>query len=277
MKTITMWLWLAVFGLPWSAHALDLMLPQVYDDRIDVSNWLVSEKLDGVRGYWDGERLLSKNGFAFHPPAEFLYNFPPFELEGEIWGGRGTFQKTVSIVKKQKPHDGWLELQFAVFDVPRAAGGFRQRLQQAQEWFDNYPTPFAFVIEQKTLENKEQLKTELQRVEGLGGEGLIVRKPDALYTKGRSREILKIKSYYDMEAVVIAHIAGKGRNEGRLGALLVELPDKTRFKIGTGFSDEERANPPPIGAVITFKYYGFYESGRPKFPSYLRVRLDRGL
>ncbi len=161
--------------------------------------------------------------------------------------------------------------------MPRATGGFRQRLRQAKEWFDKHPTPFAFVIPQKTVKDNEQLKSELQRVEGLGGEGLNVRKPDALYTQGRSREILKIKSYYDMEAVVVAHLPGKGRNQGRLGALLVELPDKTRFKIGTGFTDEERANPPPVGATITFKYYGFYKSGRPKFPSYLRIRLDSSL
>ena len=277
MKKIAIWLWLAVCCLPSSAQALELMLPQVYKEGIDVANWLVSEKLDGVRGYWDGKRLFSKNGIAFHPPAAFTRHFPPFALEGEIWGGRGTFEKTVSSVMKRQPHDGWLELQFAVFDVPQAAGGFSQRLQQAQEWFDNHPTPFAFVIPQKTIRDSGQLKTELQKVEKLGGEGLIVRKPDALYSKGRSREILKIKSYYDMEAVVIAHIAGKGRNQGRLGALLVELPDKTRFKIGTGFSDEERAKPPPVGATITFKYYGFYKSGRPKFPSYLRIRLDSSL
>ncbi len=277
MKKITMWIWLVVCCLPCSAHALEIMLPQVYADHIDVSNWLVSEKLDGVRGYWDGKRLLSKNGLAFHPPAAFIRNFPPFELEGEIWGGRGTFQKTVSIVKRQQPHDGWLALQFAIFDVPRAAGGFRQRLEKARQWFEDHPTRHAFIIPQKTVTDKKQLKTELQRVEKLGGEGLIVRKPEALYTRGRSAEILKIKSYYDMEAVVIAHIMGKGRNQGRLGALLVELPDKTRFKIGTGFSDEERADPPPVGTVITFKYYGFYESGIPKFPSFLRIRRDDAL
>ena len=87
--------------------------------------------------------------------------------------------------------------------------------------------------------------------------------------------MLKVKSYADMEAVVIAHIPGQGRNEARMGSLLVELPGReTRFKIGTGFSDEIRNNPPPIGSLITFKYYGFYESGVPKFPSFLRVRED---
>ncbi|MBW6520614.1 MAG: DNA ligase [Desulfoarculaceae bacterium] len=274
MKKIILCLWLFVSCLPLNSHALDIMLPQVYTDDVDISGWLVSEKLDGVRGYWDGKRLLSKNGNPLQAPETFYHNFPPFALEGELWGGRGSFEKTVAIVKRQQAHDGWLELKFAIFDVPREAGGFVQRLQKAKDWFDKHPSSFAFVIPQKTVQEKRQLQAELQQVEKLGGEGLIVRKPDTLYSRGRSHEILKVKSFLDMEAAVIAHIGGKGRNLGRLGSLLVEIPGKIRFKIGTGFSDDERGNPPPVGSIITFKYYGFLKSGRPKFPSFLRIRPD---
>jgi DNA ligase-1 len=274
MKKITLCLWLLLACLPLNSHALDIMLPQVYADHVDISGWLVSEKLDGVRGYWDGKRLLSKNGNPLHAPGVFYHNFPPFALEGELWGGRGTFEKTVAIVKKQQAHDGWLALKFAIFDVPQEAGGFVQRLQKAKDWFADHPSSFAFVIPQTTLQDKRQLQAELQEVEKLGGEGVIVRKADTLYSRGRSHEILKVKSFFDMEAKVVAHIGGKGKNSGRLGSLLVELPDKTRFKIGTGFSDDERGNPPPIGSIITFKYYGFLKSGRPKFPSFLRIRTD---
>ena len=279
MKKIILWLLLLNCCWAMNGHALEIMLPQVYTDGIDVTGWLMSEKLDGVRGYWDGKQLLSKNGNPFHPPAAFTRNFPPFALEGEIWGGRRTFEKTVSIVKKQQPHDGWLELQFAIFDVPQATGGFTRRLQKAKDWFADHPSQFAFVIPQETIKDNGQLKTVLLRVEKSGGEGLIVRKPDTLYANGRSRDILKVKNFFDMEAVVIAHIEGKGRNRGRLGSLLVELPkNKTiRFKIGTGFSDEERDSPPPVGSIITFKYYGFYESGLPRFPSFLRIRTDTSL
>lgn len=272
MTRTVQWLLLALLCLPLNAHALDIMLPQVYSEGIDVSGWLMSEKLDGVRGYWDGQQMLSKNGNRLYPPAAFTRNLPPFPLEGELWGGRGTFEKTVSIVKKQQPHDGWLELKFAIFDVPRTPGGFLQRLQRATDWFKKHPSRFAFVIVQKPVRDPDELKVELKRMEALGGEGLIVRKPDALYTTGRSREILKVKSYLDTEAVVIAHIQGTGRNLGRMGSLLVELPDATQFKIGTGFSDAQRDNPPPVGATITFKYYGLYASGIPKFPSFLRIR-----
>ena len=257
------------------AFALDILLPGVYEDNIDISGWLMSEKLDGVRGYWDGKKLLSKNGIPFNPPAAFIKNFPDFAIEGEIWGGHNTFERTSGIVRKQETHNGWYDLKFALFDVPGAAGGIKERLDIARQWFRENPSEYVFVITQKKVRDREHLKKELMRVEEMGGEGLIVRKPDSLYTKGRSNEILKVKSYYDMEAVVVDYIAGKGRNLGRLGSLLVELPDKKKFKIGTGFSDEERKNPPPIGSTITFKYYGFYKSGIPRFPSFMRVRQDR--
>lgn len=268
---------ISCLGLGVVADAIDIMLPRVYEDNIDVSGWVMSEKLDGVRGYWDGKNLLSKNGIHFVLPAEFIINFPDFAIEGEIWGGHNTFEKTSGIVRKQISHNGWLDLKFAVFDVPGAVGGIEERLNIARQWFKDNPSEYAFVIIQKKVRDREHLKEELLRVEEMGGEGMIVRKPDSLYTKGRSTEILKVKSYYDMEARVVEHIEGKGRNLGRLGALLVELPDKSRFKIGTGFSDEERKYPPRVGSIITFKYYGFYKSGIPRFPSFLRTRQDSSI
>lgn len=265
---------LLVVGLSGTkAQAFEIMLPLVYEKGIEVSNWLMSEKLDGVRGYWDGRRLLSKNGTPFHAPGAFTKNFPDFAIEGEIWGGRQTFEKTMGIVKKQAPHDGWLELKFAIFDVPTAAGRFEERLHKAADWFARHPSDHAFVIEHRPVEDPAHLSDALKRIEALGGEGIILRRRGSVYIAGRSRNILKVKSYSDMEAVVVAHLAGQGRNQGRMGSLLVELPgSRTRFKIGAGFSDTVREHPPPIGALITFKYYGFYQSGIPKFPSFLRVR-----
>ncbi len=275
-KCIFLLLCLALLSVD-SAIALQPMLPQVYTPQVDVSGWLMSEKLDGVRGYWDGKQLFSKNGTPFFPPAEFIRDLPPFPLEGELWGGRNSFEKTTSIVMQQQPHAGWLKLKFAIFDVPKAPGGFTARISKAKNWFNTHHSDYAFVIPQVPVRDQAQLLEELQRIEHLGGEGLIVRNPDGLYTAGRSPEILKVKNYRDAEATVVGHLPGKGRNRGRLGALLVELADGTRFKIGSGFSDSVRETPPPLGTIITFKYYGTYQSGIPKFPSFLRVRADVGL
>lgn len=259
------------------ATAFEPMLPQIYTTETPVAGWWMSEKLDGIRGHWDGSQLTSKNGIPLAPPPEFIAGLPPFALEGELWGGRGTFEQTASIVLRHQPHKGWLQLQFAVFDVPAAQGPFRKRIMNAVNWFATTPSPYAFVIEQSPVDDHEQLLLELNRIASLGGEGLIIRDPEALYQAGRRPHILKAKNFHDAEATVIAHLPGSGRNAGRLGALLVRSAAGMEFRIGSGFSDRDRDNPPVIGTVICYKHHGYYQSGIPKFPSYLRVRSDQGL
>jgi DNA ligase-1 len=255
----------------------DLMLPKVYHAQINIRGWWMSEKLDGVRAYWDGEALYSKNGVHFSPPPEFTVGLPPFPLEGELWGGRGTFARTVSIVLRHQGHPGWLELKYAIFDVPDAPGSFRMRLQKAANWVARHHPPYAFLIPQTPVEDPAHLSRHLDEVVAHGAEGLIVRDPKGEYLPGRSATILKVKRFEDAEATVVEHIPGHGRNQGRLGALRVLTPEGAEFKIGTGFTDAERENPPPLGAVVTYKFTGYYKSGIPRFPVYLRMRVDSGL
>lgn len=267
-----------VLGAPWAAaEGFEAMLPQVDDGQRELAGWWMSEKLDGVRGYWDGRRLWSKNGTEFHPPVDFVKGLPDFALEGEIWGGHGAFEKTVSIIRRKEPHEGWQELKFAVFDVPEAPGPFNERITLAQVWFDTHPSETAFVIPQIRVEGRVQVREELKRVEALGGEGLILRNPQALYASGRSAEILKVKPFDDAEALVVGSTEGQGVNKGRMGALLVELPNGIRFRVGAGFSAAQRTNPPAPGAWISFRHQGFHSSGIPRFPVFLRVRSDQGL
>ncbi len=254
----------------------DPMLPKIWQEQ-DVSGWWMSEKLDGVRAYWNGQQLVSKHGNPFYPPPAFTVGLPSFPLEGELWGGRNTFAETVSIVRQQHPHSGWLQLRFAIFDVPEGEGAFSRRIKQAQNWFALHPSPYAFVIEQLPVQSRDHVRSELSRIEALGGEGLVVRDPEAGYMAGRSSQILKVKNYSDAEATVVEWLPGKGKFRGKMGALLVETEDGVRFRLGSGFSMIERDNPPEPGTVITFKYYGFYPSGIPKFPSFLRVRQDADL
>jgi len=81
-----------------------------------------------------------------------------------------------------------------------------------------------------------------------------------------------MEKLFDAEAVVINHISGKGKYKGMLGSMVVETADKKRFKIGSGFSDKERKNPPAVGSVITYKYFGLTSKGVPRFASFVRVR-----
>lgn len=251
----------------------EMMLPKVYEKQALI-DWMWSEKLDGIRGRWTGTEMLTKGGNKINIPPYFLKNFPPFPLDGEIWGGRQTFETTSSIVKTSSYDKGWDKLQYGIFDAPERGVIIEDRLEKAKKWFADQPSKFAFIIPQHRLSSKEELAEKLTEIERLGGEGIIVVKRGSMYTNGRSVDILKVKHFEDAEAIVIGYMPGKGKHQGSMGSLIVELVQdrKIVFKIGTGFSDDVRENPPPIGAMITFKYTGKYVSGKPKFPSFVRIR-----
>jgi len=80
----------------------------------------------------------------------------------------------------------------------------------------------------------------------------------------------------DDDARVLAHLPGKGRHAGRMGALLVETPRGVRFRLGTGFTDRQRDNPPAVGQWVTYRYRGLTEAGVPRFASFLRVQEVMG-
>lgn len=251
-----------------------VMLAHRWDGKSDIKGWWMSEKLDGIRGYWTGKEMVSRAGNPFHVPEWYTRNFPSVPLDGELWTGRGQFSELASIVRRKDADTDWEKVRYLIFDAPQTEGGFEKRLEFANSWFLEHPNQFVEILEQQRCEGEEHLRRKLKEIESLGGEGLMLRRPGSPYTIGRSYNLLKVKTFEDTEATVISHLPGSGRNTGRLGSLLVELPDGIQFKIGTGFSDQERDNPPPVGSIITFKYYGLYKSGIPKFASFLRIREE---
>lgn len=251
-----------------------LLLAESWDSATDLSDWWMSEKLDGVRAYWDGKQFLSRQGNLYHAPAWFIEGLPATALDGELWIGRKKFQRTVSIVRRQDQTELWNEVRFLVFDAPAAPGGFEDRLGFLKDALAAANLKFAQAHEHARCRSLDHLRAELARIEGLNGEGLMLRQPGSKYVAGRSATLLKVKTFHDAEAVVVGHQAGAGRHKGRLGALLARLPDGTGFAIGTGFSDRERANPPAIGATVTFRYQELSEAGVPRFPSFVGLRAD---
>jgi DNA ligase 1 len=227
-----------------------------------------------VRAYWDGQSFVSRLGNKFYAPDWFIEDLPSDTLDGELWVGRKMFQKTTSIVRSGAGSDEWKQVTYVVFDAPNAKGGFEDRLAHAQKVLKRSGAPHARFLEHVTCDGIAHLREELARVEGLGGEGLMLRQPKSPYVAGRSTTLLKVKTFHDAEAKVIGHAPGTGKHKGRLGALIVQLSDGTKFNVGTGFSDAEREDPPNIGAVITFRYQELSNDGVPRFPSYVGERLD---
>jgi DNA ligase-1 len=234
----------------------------------------MSEKLDGIRAYWDGENFVSRLGNRFFAPEWFVRDLPADTLDGELWVGRKQFQKTTSIVRSGAAGLEWKNVSYVVFDAPNARGGFEDRLAHAQKVLDNANAPHAKWHAHARCDSVAHLREELARVEALGGEGLMLRQPGSPYVVGRSTTLLKVKTFHDAEARVIGHAPGTGKHKGRLGALVVELPSGARFNVGTGFSDAEREKPPKVGAVITFRFQELSNDGVPRFPSYVGERVD---
>jgi DNA ligase-1 len=254
-----------------SAEKPNLLLLKSYNTDVNVTNWLMSEKLDGVRGYWSGKELVSRSGKAFVVPLWFTKDFPPFEIDGELWTKRGGFEHIISIVNTQEPHKGWREITYNIFEIPHQEGGLLERLDVLKKWLEKHPNEFIKVIPQTLCKGSVHLQEELKRVEALGAEGLVVRNPNAVYIEKRTSEALKIKSFQDDECVVVGYTKGRGKFEGMVGALRCEWHDKI-LKIGSGLSFEDRKNPPSLDSNITFKYNGLTRKGNPKFPVFLRVR-----
>lgn len=257
-------------------HSLPpLILAETYDGEraLDVDRFWVSEKLDGVRAYWDGTQLWTRAGHPIAAPAWFTRGWPVTPMDGEIWGGRGRFESTSGIVRSAAATETeWRSLRYFVFDLPAAAGSFDRRLRELNELVAATSVDSLVAIRQERAHDLAELRLRLKRVEAQGGEGLMLHRADSLYVAARTDDLLKFKSFADAEAKVVGYVEGQGKYTGMMGALLVERPDGSRFKIGSGFTDAQRREPPPLGSWITYAYNGLTERGIPRFARFVRVR-----
>ena len=250
-----------------------LLLANELGPQIHPARYLVSEKYDGARAFWDGKRLRFRSGRLVNAPSWFVAGLPAQALDGELWLARGRFDALSGIVRKTDPvDDEWRQIKYMVFELPNAPGTFAERAQRIREITAKTAWPQLVAVEQFRVADRAALKRKLDEVVRGGGEGLMLHLAGASYVTGRSDVLIKLKPLQDTEAVVIEHVPGKGKYQGMMGALRVRAPDGKQFLIGTGFTDQARKNPPPVGTTITYTYRGLTKTGLPRFVSYLRIR-----
>ncbi len=264
------------------ASAPALMLAKVYHPGVDLTDYWVSEKYDGVRGYWDGQQLFTRGGERVRAPAWFTAGWPGTPLDGELWAGRGQFARASSTVRQQVPDEAaWRGMRFMVFDMPAQGGPFTERITALNAAVAQIHQPWVVAVVQTHASTHTALQAQMHRIVKAGGEGLVLHRGASLYTAARNDDLLKVKPHEDAEAIVRGHQAGRGKYSGMLGALLVEsvasgnaAAPGLRFKIGTGLSDAQRRNPPAVGSVVTYRYRGFTDAGVPRFASFVRVAAE---
>ena len=252
-----------------------LLLATEYHAGLDVSRYLVSEKFDGVRAVWDGKTLRFRSGRDVAAPAWFTAKLPATPLDGELWLARGTFDELSGIVRKLQPvDDEWRRVRYLIFELPDAAGTFAERYARIVDLVRQTNWPPLQAVEQVRVPNKRALDAKLAATVKSGGEGLMLHLADAPYVTGRSDVLVKMKPLRDTEGIVTAHLPGKGKYTGMMGALQIGMPDGRSFKLGTGFTDALRKNPPPVGSTVTYTYRELTKNGLPRFASFLRVREE---
>jgi DNA ligase-1 len=276
--------WIARLAMLWlpflpasvtAATPPQLELVDVYRGGIDLSAYWVSEKFDGVRGYWNGHVLLTRQGNRIDAPAWFTQGWPNTPLDGELWAGYGNFS-TASVVVRTASHDDprWHDISYRVFDLPAHGGSFDERVPAIRQAVAAINQPWVVAVVQFHVADEKSLRAELAKVLARGGEGLVLHRGDSVYQAGRKVGLLKLKPYEDAEAKVVDVIPGKGRLYGSMGALRVRTPDGREFAIGSGFSDTERAHPPAPGSWITYRFNGLTAQGLPRFARFLRPRPE---
>lgn len=263
---------------PFSVNAASTMQPQlaeIYEqDTIrDIEQYLVSEKYDGVRAIWTGHQLITRHGNPIYAPEWFTAPLPSVWLDGELWTQRQDFDALSGIVRTHIPDDhDWANVGYMVFDMPDDSLPFEQRYQNYSELIEQLNAEHIRAVKQQRFSSNHALSEHLQTMVKNGAEGLMLHLATARHRPGRSGALLKLKPYFDAEAYVIAHLPGKGKYTGMMGALRVRNQQGIEFSVGTGFTDLERANPPPVGSTITYKYHGYTTNGLPRFASFLRSR-----
>ena len=250
--------------------AHELQKAEIYDvNKHNINNWYMSEKLDGIRAYWNGKEFLSKNGNKIYAPSWFTKDFPNFELDGELWSKRNDFENIQNIVLDTNPTSKWNEITYNIFEIPNESGDFDKRLKKIKFWLDKNPNKFIKIIPQKICKNTNELNLYLKELLAKNAEGIMLKNPTLEYFTGRSENILKVKKFYDDEGLVIGVNYSK---DNKFKSLKIKLKNGIIFNLGGGFSDIEKNNPPKLGDIVTFKYYDLTKNNKPKFASFLRIR-----
>lgn len=256
------------------ADSSGIMLLKTYNKNYDISGWVYSEKLDGIRAIWDKKQLLSKNNLPILAPESWLKDFPDFRIDGELYTKRNDFENISSIVNSfDKNATKWEEIKLYVFDVPDQKGNLFERLNVLQNWIEKHPKVNIKIIEQKSIDR--DIYEILDDYVKSGAEGIVLRDPKAKYIPKRSDKILKLQPNFDSECRVVA-LTYNEKNEPKsikckwFGSddIGVVIDDGVVFKLS--LIGKHKQNPPKVGDIVKFSYKKLSKNYVPMFANIVR-------
>lgn len=292
----------------------DAKLKEKYSVPDAPIGWWVSEKFDGQRAIWDGEKFISRGATTGQPrvypyvPRWFIALMPPgIALDGELFMARNSFNATTSILKtklklenqrsKKDPTQEqldlrWSSIKFVVFDVINLKLLYEQRKEMLKKiveerckvwdlisvpvYMKKPSCPLVFT-EQYLIKSEKQLMTMYDKLVNEEAEGVMIRAPGIPYIPKRTKLMLKMKLVDDSECRIIGYKPGEGKYANLLGSFQCEdVKSKAQFYLG-GMTDTIRTNyhqTHPVGTIITYTFNGITPDGIPRHPRYKGIRND---
>lgn len=267
------WLPALALVLQPAAWAVEFPAPAPYAGyaaKINLGDYRARKVLVGVRLRWEGGYFIDANEQRYTPPDWFADGFPAAVLDGQMVAAHLDNNAIGRIMRATGADEGWRKLTFIALDLPDADGGFDERLVQLQKEVEQANLPNLSTTAWRQFTDADALQTALDAMYKDGGDGYLLQHRAAAYDADVSRLLLALP-YALGEAVVLAHRAGRGQYTGLMGSLEVADEAGGEFVIATGFTREQRRQPPPVGARIAFKYKGFTATGKPKNPVFLHM------
>jgi DNA ligase-1 len=260
--------------------------------------WYLSEKYDGIRAIWTGEKLITRAGREFtFVPDWFIKSLPSnFPLDGEILIPNKEFSYFSSLTIQKEcevAHQKWNNVRYLIFDTPQSDKTFEQRLKELLKVkLPIYANVILFDKIENIQNEFDKINKRFDKIISRDGEGIMLIKADSLYAFGkRSRQSLKYKKFSEGEATVIDILEGTGKYKGVMGKIKCKLPNGKEFCCGTGFDDNQRnsyifkdsqlveikdnPNIPQIGDLITYSCMEIIKKTNiPRMAVFKGVRTD---
>lgn len=271
-----------------------VQLLQPWDGETIPKHAVVEPKIDGLRAMFvfAGDRFccFSRNGNTLnnvlHVAAELYRAFDGYCLDGELISN-GTWEDTMHDARSDQRADGTSDLYFAAFDCltheeldTRTCHRTLAERRELMRKLWPFPTCNSGILIQRPVRTPKDVQKAAKSYIKDGFEGAVLKDMDSCYAFRRMKDWTKIKQFDTSDYKVVGIEEGKGKFLGTFGKFLVRGPKGKVSGVGSGISNAQRAEfwklgKKLIGKTIEVKHQGVSQDGGLRFPTFVRLRLDK--
>ena len=284
---------------------LSPMLAKKYPESHHEQYYYIQEKLDGNRciAYFDYDeqqwKFQSRSGkplkvnfdmsWVDNLLEDFGNEYPTFDGEIMTLGHAGSrdFNRTSGAINGKYTNKS--DLHYYIYDIVADKLKYKHR----KEILDAYAKlgtgvqcsilpVLDFVPVYPNTDYNWKLDEWLDKITDKGGEGIMLRDPEAYYQHKRTDALLKYKKLQTMDLRIVGWNEGKGKYEGAIGSFICENDEGTIRVNVAGISDMIRWSDPEawIGKIIEVAYFDYSVSKLNnhislRFPRMKKVRNDK--